>query len=336
MSVRIPLGGLAALSTLLLAACGGGGGGSESSTPPVQTATALAVSASNYTTVAQQSVSSSLYLLDSAESVLGAQSAGLNAPLRYALAQTERLAAWFAKAPRSVAGATQSYSEACAGGGRIDLVLTDVNGNGQLDANDGVELTAVSCVEDGVTLNGTLDMTLTAVTGSFGAVSYSGSVRLRLSNFSSQTATASATGNGEMTVDLSVNSATSSSATLTVPAFTLSGQSGGVSYNSSLSNYRLSVVKAPTTASYTVAVSVSGDLSGSLLESKQISLSTPTPLLRNATDTDPSSGQLLVRGAAGSQVRISAQAGGVALIELDADGNGSYELSTTRSWSQLR
>ena len=104
MSVRIPLGGLAALSTLLLAACGGGGGGSESSTPPVQTATALAVSASNYTTVAQQSVSSSLYLLDSAESVLGAQSAGLNAPLRYALAQTERLAAWFAQAPRSVAG----------------------------------------------------------------------------------------------------------------------------------------------------------------------------------------------------------------------------------------
>ena len=40
-------------------------------------------------------------------------------------------------------------------------------------------------------------------------------------------------------------------------------------------------------------------------------------------------------GADGSRVRITAQNVSTVQIELDADGNGVYELATTRAWSSL-
>ncbi len=52
-------------------------------------------------------------------------------------------------------------------------------------------------------------------------------------------------------------------------------------------------------------------------------------------EADPSSGQILVSAALGGKVRITALTGGSAYIELDADGDGTYETSTTVPWSGL-
>lgn len=324
-----------AASLAALSACGGGGGDAGTGAGAPST-TALAINSGNYVTVAQQSVSSSLYFLDSADLVLGAQTSDGHFVTRFALAQLEHLNGWFERAPKLVSGATTSYSEPCAGGGRLDLTVNDGNGNGTLDVGDSVVARAVSCIDSGETVNGTIELSLTALSGVFGTGNYSAGITLRLVDLTASSATESVIGNGEMRLSVSSTGANSSTVTIEVPSFSAAGKQGGVSFSNSISGFVLTVVKAPGGTLYTVAVSIRGTLGSSLLESRQISIETPLALTRNWSASDPSSGQLLVHGAGGSQLRITAQPGGMVLIELDADGNGSYETSVTKRWSELR
>ena len=81
----------------LLAACGGGGGSSSVNNP--QAAGALLITASNYQAVAQESMSSAYYLLQSTSLVTGAQIASDRVLLSFGLAQLPKFNQWFAAAP---------------------------------------------------------------------------------------------------------------------------------------------------------------------------------------------------------------------------------------------
>ncbi len=63
-------------------------------------------------------------------------------------------------------------------------------------------------------------------------------------------------------------------------------------------------------------------------------VSTPTPLSVATGDTYPTAGVIELAGATGSAARLTAQPDGATFtLEVDADGDGVYESSTTGSWS---
>ena len=71
------------------------------------------------------------------------------------------------------------------------------------------------------------------------------------------------------------------------------------------------------------------------LDAKSVRIETPTPFVRNNSQFYPSSGSALITGAAGAKVRVTAINATTVTIDLDADGNGSYETTVIKLWSEM-
>lgn len=327
---------LAAISTLFLAACGGGGGDAGNGPGPAPAPTALAITSSNYQSVAQQSLSSSQYLLGSAGLLTGADAGTAPSLLTLAVRQVNALPQWFVKADVPlVLGATTNKSIACAGGGRIDAVITDANGNGNIDAGDGMVMTALACKEDGMSMDGKMEIAVTSLSGEFGSSSFNAGLDLKLSGFSATTGTSKVNGDGLIRVSLTASSANRMSLSMEVASFSSSGRVGSTDFSQKLENFSLTLQTAPQGLGLQTSTTARGALTSSSLESKRINLETAVPLLQLSGRSDPSAGQLLVRGAADSLLRMTVQSDGRVLLELDADGNGQFELSSVKTWSEL-
>lgn len=325
---------LAAASSLFLVACGGGGG-SEPGPGPGPAPTALAITSSNYQSVAQQSLSSSQYLLGSAGLVTGADAGASPAPLALAMQQISKLPMWFKAGVPLVVGATTSQSTPCAGGGRIDAVVTDANNNGKLDAGDGMAMTAFACKEDGMSMDGKMEITVTSASGDFGSTSFAAGLDMRLTGFTATTSTGKAIGDGLIRVSMNAQGANKMSLSMEVPSFSVSGRAGSTDFQQKLENFALTLQTTPQGLAYQSTTTVRGTLTSSSLENKPITIETPVALLQSSRSVSPTAGQVLVRGAAGSQLRMTVQGDGRVLLELDADGNGQFETSSVKSWSEL-
>ena len=327
--------GIAAMLPLSLALYGCGGGGGDAGTPGVPAAGALALDSSNYVTAAQLAVSSAAYLTDSSRLVVAAQASGSGASSRAALAQIDRLGARFARAPKLLTGAVASYTDNCTGGGTVSISANDQNNNGNFDAGDSMSMNFNGCTEDGVTMNGGLDVVISALTGNLDSTSYSATLAMTLKNLSAGDANSTETGNGQMVIRTSATGVNNETTTVEAPALSTSGTLGGVAVSSSLSGYTLTLTHTPAGNGYTESLNVAGTLGGSTLGGKTITISTPTTIVRDWNALLPRAGLVLVKGGSGSQMRITVQAAGTVLIELDADGNGAYETSVTKTWAQL-
>ena len=315
----------------LLAACGGG----SSSVNNPQAAGALLITASNYQAVAQESMSSAYYLLQSTSLVTGAQVASDRVLLSFGLAQLPKFNQWFAAAPRLVTGATTTQTILCSGGGSMSVSATDVNGNQQVDAGDSVSMNLANCFEGGLSMNGSMAASFTAITGNLDSNVYSAAMTMSFTNLSAGTSAGSATGNGSISIALSSTAVNNSTVTLTVASFATSGNYGGVSSTRSLQDLTISDTRTPSGLGFLSSTSIAGTLTSSALESRPFTLSTVAPLLRASSENYPSSGQLKAVGMNGSQVRFTAQSQTNVLIEVDADGNGVYEASVTKQWLDL-
>ena len=329
----------AAVSAVVLSACGGGGGGDSGSNNGAGDVSGTAViTSSNYVSVAQQAVTSATFMVNGASLITGAQTADPQRALAHeALQQALRLRQWFTQAPAAVVGgATQSQTENCDGGGTLTASLNDLNGNQDLDSGDSATLQFSNCVELGVTINGGMQLNATQVSGNFDSDVYSATVAVTFNNLSVGVGSgASVTGSGKMTIGISATGANASQLTIDAPSFTESGSVGGTSVSLSMTGYRLSVVTQTSGGNVTTSSSIDGSLSTSTLGSQQIQITTLSPLTTVAGQSYPSSGQMLVKGGKGSQVMVTVQSGGMVQIQLDADGDGSFETSTTQSWSSL-
>ena len=315
----------------LLAACGGG----SSSVNNPQAAGALLITASNYQAVAQESMSSAYYLLQSTSLVTGAQVASDRVLLSFGLAQLPKFNQWFAAAPRLVTGATTTQTILCSGGGSMSVSATDMNGNQQVDAGDSVSMNLANCFEGGLSMNGSMAASFTAITGNLDSNVYSAAMTMSFTNLSAGTSAGSATGNGSISIALSSTAVNNSTVTLTVASFATSGNYGGVSSTRSLQDLTISDTRTPSGLGFLSSTSIAGTLTSSALESRPFTLSTVAPLLRASSENYPSSGQLKAVGMNGSQVRFTAQSQTNLLIEVDADGNGVYEASVTKQWLDL-
>jgi hypothetical protein len=71
------------------------------------------------------------------------------------------------------------------------------------------------------------------------------------------------------------------------------------------------------------------------MSSQTISFATSSPFVTYPVNRYPSSGVLLITGAANSKLKLTAISSSQVVEDLDANGDGIYEESSTVAWSSL-
>ncbi len=325
----LSIAGMAALT-----ACGGGGGGSGGN-PPGFTTGPLAITASNYVQAGQEAMSSAYFLLDTGDFATAAQLSVDTGPMRFSRAQIAQLSRWFATATRVATGVTQTSTEACSGGGSVTVTVNDVNGNDKLDVGDGANLVANSCAFGSEFVSGEMTVLVTTLTGNLDTTVYKVSMSITMNNLVISSAAGSNTATGRMEFGEESIGLNNTITTLGVSSLSATASFAGSSSTRTLSDFTLREALTPSGLGPVRSLSVTGTLASSALDSKSIALSTVSPFVRSNTARYPASGQALITGANGSKARLTAQSATTVFIEVDADGNGSYETSATRLWSQL-
>jgi hypothetical protein len=322
-----------------LASCGGGGGGGEGMPPPVQgggggapaPAPLVALSAANAQDAAGAGMleglgaSSLSTLLDGAS----AQSASAAAP---ALPRTHVVTGFIKQQIDRLIRQPQAPSGVRVAASVAPPVCTTGSATVVDNGPDSVTETFNACSPDpGVSLSGTITISNMIVDP---GVSFSGSVTINLllkqTHFDDVTFTAS-------------NVAVVETINVDVGTFTLSGQSqagqdifitaGTVSER--LSNFTFKASFSNNTETDEVTFNFASTKIGG-----SVNISTDTPCVTDATRNFPSTGVLSFAGTGGSKVRVTINGDETLAtpqlkIELDADGDGTFESSSDRNWADL-
>jgi hypothetical protein len=334
-----------AVTSVLVVGCGGGsGGGSAPGSTSTPVAAPAALTSANYLAASQEALSSSDFLSTTTGLATGAQVSDPQVLIRFGQTQFPKLSHWLANAPVQAVGAVVNQTESCAGGGKLTISVDDINGNQRPDVGESVSITATGCSFEGNILNGELIMTLNSLTGNPNSYPYAMTANLQFNDLVAESPSARDVGNGNLAVSIDARFTFDESKSLSTSNFTVAGTYSGVAHSRKLTNYAYFYELTPKFANFPLTTTVKGTLTSSAFGSKSITLETPVPFVRvnpqnphmvPDPQTYPSSGQMLITGAAGSKVRLTATNATTVLIELDADGNGSYETSTSKPWSEM-
>lgn len=323
---------VAALCSGMVAACGGGGGDGPAPVQPT-----VAITAANQDQVARTSASAVVSVATAgAGGIASSGGAGVAAlpsiSRRVALAlSTGRKTVLAAGTAQPLASASETV--ACAYAGTITVTANDNNNNGNPDAGDSIAFTFSNCqTTANDSANGSLAVTLASVT----ANGYSGTMTLDLVSTEGLRSGRIA---GSVTAIYTELSTTQSRTEVLVGANGLAGTvslgnvSETITYENAFSISTTDTVNGTTPVSS--STTVSGAISASGLANGRIVLATPTPIFQLATDAYPSSGALRATGTSGSTLLITAVDAQNVQLQLDADGNGSYDLTSNRTWGQV-
>lgn len=345
MRFNLTLSACALAAGVLLAGCGGGSDGDAGApnpgpgTPPPSGQAAL--TPQNYIGVAQQVLSLNAFLVNSSDFVMGAQvetqTGDVLALQRIAQRQLLQSMQHFGRHSALATGVQYTETERCDNGGSITATVDDRNGNDEPDAGDSVTLTMRDCLEDGVLMNGQLAVYYTQVSGDPERFPFTLGANVQMSNFSVSQGQMRASGSGTLKMVVTARAPNDQSLVLSTPHFTSSASYGAETLTQTVRDYETTVRMTPAAGAYAanIATTVAGVLASSALESRTVLIATPEALYRSSTQRYPSRGYSTISGAGSSSVRITALDATSVRIELDADGNGSYELGETRRWSEL-
>jgi hypothetical protein len=322
-------------SLLLLSACGGGGGSGGTTTPAVA---APVSTLSQITPGNSAQVASNAY---AANGAIGNSSGGVSSLLTGvsvdgaapgvvtpALALIKR--AYANGVPTLLTGV--STTEACSGGGSVAVSGTIGGTNGPING-DKLSVTATRCVEAGTTINGTLTMAFSNVTGDlFGSGAGAATMDLSFTGFSIAQGTISDTVTGDMKLMMSQTSA----GKLNLAISGTSLQSVELKAGAKVSDFRLSDYTATVAGSgTTVSVSANYALAGNFSSLGQVSYTVKTlqPFV-SSSSTLPSAGSLIVYGAASSVTATIVPANKVRL-DYSAKGDGVITQTNTVDWANF-
>ncbi len=326
-------------TAVMLSACGGGGGGSGGTAA----GPAAPISAANQDVVAQDSVSASFQLFDSAarSPLAGAAvTPDESALTQLAWAEMAKLPTYLANAPKVMAAGVASVSVNCANGGSIVVTANDADNSGNgVTAGDSVSIAFNSCVTGTQTANGTLGFVVTSMNGVFGTYPYSGQLTMSFGNLTLSGNGYSLGATGNVTLSTEVTALNTMNESISAPAFTVSATYAGVTRSRSLSGYAVTHTREPDGAStYLDSYYGTGTVTGSnTLATVTVSFSTPvgTKFIRRAADRYPYAGQMTLTGMNNSKLRITAVDNLNATLEVDANGDDAYESSKSVLWSTL-
>lgn len=317
-----------------LSGCGGGGGSGPTPVPPASTL--LAIDGTNYQAVGQATVSTAMYLGDTGGMLTGAQSSSDPKLLNHAVSVARRALASASSRPVVLGGAEVRDTVACSQGGSLAITTNDANNNGKFDVGDSLTLDAQSCKEDGSVMQGRMALSVQTLTGVYDSNNFNATLSMTLTAFSVTTGASTAQGDGTLTLSISETPAGGGEVTLATSRLVLGGRVAGQNISATLTDTRLSVRVETINGAVRTTTTYGGSLASSLFGNKQVTISTPQPLVSTGADLYPSSGQLLVRGDAGSVLRITAVNAAQVRLEVDAGGDGTYETSVLKTWAELQ
>jgi hypothetical protein len=327
---------LLVIPALLLSACGGGGGGGGSAVPP---ATPLAISTTNSKAVSADALDNSTDTTTAQTGtalVTGVQVDGGSTTGARRLVNVGRALLAMAPArPALATGVAMDETAACSGGGTLRVVgsVADATGN-TLNAGDQITLIASSCsaVVDGqpVSMNGSLAITINSGRFNPNAITYPTRLVMTFvtTNFTVVEGSERTTSNGDLRIDINMIDASSEDITLSGSSLSDSHTTSAGTRSSTLKNYSESLTVRGTSITSTITATV--ESTNSRLGSGAVSytISTVTPLAY-AESGDVSAGVLKVTGANNSALLLTVTATNTFKVEVDANGDGTYESSTT-------
>lgn len=317
---------LSLTAAVLLSACGGGGSGGTASSPS-SGASAAAITAANYEDVARASFSAANFALGlSNVSDAFTPTGAPRGPL--SLLRFEPMRRIAAAGSRPLA--TTNNEQRCSGGGLIRLAINDANNNSQLDAGDTLAVDFLDCLEDGERRNGQFLVTVRSST------STAAHMDMRITNLRFlQSDGSTSGGDGTMSVMVSTTNGVVTSRLEVQQLVTHHTPAGKPTQTQTLSAFLAEAVTQTRLAPQRTSITMSGQLSSSQLGSSPLSLSTDPSFTLVGSDDYPFSGQMRVRTVGGSQLRLVALNNQQVRVELDANGDGTFESSVTKQWHEL-
>jgi hypothetical protein len=321
---------LAALSAALLAGCGGSGGDDSGGTSQP---TAVAINSGNQTDVARATVAGGMTVAlagGGANNATGGAAAARVAALgRAAIASFGRVGREsIAGAGRHAAGSSSS-TDNCGVSGSITSTFNDNDGNGAMSVGDSVTIVYNACHDTATSsVSGTVSVTVTSVSGS------TFSATANVQNVQATDQGLSSTVNGQFTISDN-ETATQDDETLTIGSNGLTVSVQSTSFTDTLTFASgMHIETVYDNASGDTRLSLNGGMSSNKLAGS-LTLTTVQPVVQLAADAYPSSGQVRAVGANGSALLMTVLNTTQVQLQLDADGNGSYEATSTANWSTL-
>lgn len=324
-----------ALSTaLVLSACGGGGGDSGgTAVPPAPVSTMSVITTANATKVAGNGYVGSTVISESSSSLSGfLTGVSVGQPnisvVRPALGLIRHV--YPRTSGQLLTGVTMT--EACSGGGSL---IIDANmSNSQMASNgDTITLTAKNCVEDGDTINGSLSIKMSNISGDvFNSWNWSATLDSTFTGFSVTSGADTLSVNGDMKIGLTQTNSTTSSTTLSGKSLQTTMQRSGVTLETfALTDFSMNSSTRGTTITNAANFAMSG--SGTALGQFSYTVRNLQPFVSTGAGT-PSSGSLIVNGAASSVTLTTVAPTGVRL-DFSAKGDGVTTQTTNLSWTEL-
>lgn len=333
---------LMALSVVSLVACGGGGSGGTASSTTTNNANAPAVgiTSTNQDAVAQQSVSTLFGGGSAAGSALAfGVGTDVNAEVDWkamAVNLAKSAPDLFAQRDSTTAvGVSSTRSAACTNGGTVAVAVVDADNNNALSSGDSMTLTLNNCNNGTSIGNGTASITFNTVQGTqVGAVNSKFVMTQSFTNFSNQTGTKTSVINGAITFTRDMTS-TYPMASVVSQSLDTSVTYANATATASLQNYSDVIEDHSAFWSEVINGKVAGSGFGDT-SPRSATFATITPFTTTKGGLYPSAGQATITGANGSKLRLTVLNATQVQIELDANGDGSYETSKTVLWSSLR
>lgn len=328
----------AAALIISLTACGGGGGGDNAPAPSMPSS-AIVITEANAKPVA----ASALEIAQSTSSTQGGanlvvgvelQSAAPQTPnTLLAMAQVARLAGNTARATALPVGVAISETQQCELGGTM-TVTGNVAGDAGLFAGDNISIQANSCriMVGGVptTMNGMMSMRI--VSGGIAGEAFQAVLAVTATDLSGTSGSTTMVASGTVQLDVTATSADAMSVTATGAEMSSRITMGATTRTTIIRNFAQAVVLNGSTVTSTFSASVETTSTALGANGGSYIISTPSPLVWDSVTLATSAGSIKVVGAAGSQLLVNLGAGNAVLIQVDANGDGTYEknISSTR------
>jgi len=313
----------------VLSACNGGGGDSESN-QTTDNRPAIALSTSNYEAAGKETMggSSNAGTLAEFSSFLTGAEVGTVISFSQFVQMKYPQALNATKQAAYLSGVTINESEACTEGGSVTY-SGDINNEDNPTKGDSIAITANNCREFGSTINGSMNIRIASVTGNVDSYPFSMELEASTNNFGASLGTVTYQSSGSMTMRTKVTSSSSQDISITMPSMVSTVTADGKTETYYYSNY----VSDMTVRGSTITVSYNGNMNVPSLGGNLLTMQTSQPFVFSTNY--PKSGSAIATTALGGKMRISSTSATTALIELDANSDGTYEASKSMLWSQV-
>lgn len=323
--------------TGMLSACSGGGGGSDDSPAPAPTSAPVVITSTNATKISAEAYDATISTRNLGANGLGG--AGITAAVvdsnedsfdlfaftRQQISRLPELSAQFAGNTLSAVTISATTID-CESGGTI-TVSGEVADTQVVTAGDILTIELNNCADISGQLNGQLSVRFNSISGDQLGEALNFDVSLTMVDFSVVQSGVTSTGNGDMTLAIRSLSDSEIEASLTGNSLTLT-ENGTTS---TLSNF--SIVETLNEATGASSANSRGTLQSTEIGGS-LSFETTVPF-QSVGDDYPFVGTLVITGGNGSSLEFVTFDAANVRLDIDADGDGSFDESVETTWAEL-